>query len=153
MNEKPLTQTISICISIKTKFQTITHLWKHTLPKLSWERNQIMKAKVIKHCMHHESKLFTCLYQSPSPTISEQILPNVLHEIYKKPMKRTSKIHQKEKTMTHFEMGVACLKNGFLRNSKDYIEEEKEIHYLKLAKQEEEKKMEWKHSWGSPRKW
>ena len=49
--------------------------------------------------------------------------------------------------MTHFEMGVACLKNGLLRNSKDYIEEEKEIHYLKLAKQEEEKKMEWKHSW------
>ena len=49
--------------------------------------------------------------------------------------------------MTHFEMGVACLKNGLLRNSKDYIEEEKEIHYLKLAKQEEEKKMKWKHSW------
>ena len=48
--------------------------------------------------------------------------------------------------MTHFEMGVACLKNGLLRNSKDYIEEEKEIHYLKFAKQEEEKKMEWKHS-------
>ena len=42
--------------------------------------------------------------------------------------------------MTHFEMGVACLKNGFLRNSKDYIEEEEEIHYLKLAKQEEERK-------------
>ena len=49
--------------------------------------------------------------------------------------------------MTHFEMGVACLKNGLLRNSKDHIEEEKEIHYLKLAKQEEEKKTEWKHSW------
>ena len=42
--------------------------------------------------------------------------------------------------MTHFKMGVACLKNGFLRNSKDYIEEEEGIHYLKLAKQEEEKK-------------
>ena len=109
MNEKPLTQTISICISIKTKFQTITPLETY-MPKLSWKRNQIIKAKEIKHCMHHESKLFTCLYQSPSPTISEQILPNVLHEIYKKPMKRTSKIHQKEKTMTHFEMCVACLK-------------------------------------------
>ena len=44
--------------------------------------------------------------------------------------------------MTHFEIGVACLKNGFLMNSKDYIEEEEEIHYLKLAKQEEEKKTE-----------
>ena len=62
-------------------------------------------------------------------------------------MKRTSKIHQKVKTMTHFEMGVACLKNGLLRNSKDYIEEEEEIYYPKLAKKEEEKKMEWKHSW------
>ena len=60
----------------------------------------------------------------------KQILPKALHEIYKKSMKRTSKIHKKEKTMTHFEMGVACLKNGFLRNSKDYLEEEKEIHYL-----------------------
>ena len=49
--------------------------------------------------------------------------------------------------MTHFEMGVACLKNGLLRHSKDYIEEEEEIYYLKLAKQEEEKKTEWKHSW------
>ena len=49
--------------------------------------------------------------------------------------------------MTHFEMGVACLKNGLLRNSKDHIEKEKEIHYLKLAKQEEEKKMVCEHSW------
>ena len=94
------------------------------------ERNQIMKVKTFKYCMHYESKLITCLYQGPSPTNSEQCLPKALHEIYKKPMKRTSKIHQKEKTMTHFEMGVACLKNGFLRNSKDYLEEEKEIHYL-----------------------
>ncbi|XXG47448.1 hypothetical protein AAC387_Pa02g2094 [Persea americana] len=48
--------------------------------------------------------------------------------------------------MTHFEMGVACLKNGFLKNSKDYIEEKEEIHYLKLAKREKEKKMGWNHS-------
>ena len=92
--------------------------------------------------MHHEAKLITCLYQNPSPTISEKSYQMYSMKSTRKPMKRTSKIHQKEKTMTHFEMGVACLKNGFLRNSKDYIEEEKEIHYLKLAKQEEEKKME-----------
>ncbi|KAJ8644333.1 hypothetical protein MRB53_006081 [Persea americana] len=49
--------------------------------------------------------------------------------------------------MTHFEMSVACLKNGLLRNSKDYIEEKEEIYYLKLAKPEEEKKMAWKYSW------
>ena len=77
----------------------------------------------------------------------KQILPKVLHEIYKKTHEKNFKNPSKEKTMTHFEMGVACLKNGILRNSKDHIEEEKEIHYLKLAKQEEEKKMEWKHSW------
>ena len=77
----------------------------------------------------------------------KQILPKALHEIYKKIHEKNFKNPPKEKTMTHFEMGVACLKNGLLRNSKDYIEEEKEIHYLKLAKQEEEKQMEWKHSW------
>ena len=32
------------------------------------ERNQIMKVKTFKYCMHYESKLITCLYQSPSPT-------------------------------------------------------------------------------------
>ena len=78
--------------------------------------------------------------------ISEQSLPNVLHEIYKKTQEKNLKNPSKEKTMTHFEIGVACLKNGFLMNSKDYIEEEEEIHYLKLAKQEEEKKTEWNHS-------
>ena len=111
------------------------------------ERNQIMKVKTFKYCMHYESKLITCLNQDPSPTNSEtnptKSTPRDLQEIHEKNFKNPSK----EKTMTHFEMGVACLKNGFLRNSKDYLEEEKEIHYLKLAEQEEEKKMEWKHSW------
>ena len=106
-----------------------------------------MKVKVVKYCMHHESKLITCLYQGPSPTNSETIptksTPRNLQETHEKNFKNPSK----EKTMTHFEVGVACLKNGFLRNSKDYLEKEKEIHYLKLAKQEEEKKTEWKHSW------
>ena len=90
------------------------------------------------------SLAFTKVLAQQSP---KQILSKVLHEIYKKTHGRTSKIHPKKKTMTHLEMGVACLKNGFLRNSKDYIEEEEEIHYLKLAKQEEEKKTEWIHSW------
>ena len=48
MNEKPLTQPISICISIKTKFQTITPLETY-MPKFSWKRNQLIRAKVIKH--------------------------------------------------------------------------------------------------------
>jgi len=106
-----------------------------------------MKAKTIKHCMHHEAKLITCLYQKSKPNNLRKSYQLYSTKSTRKPMKRTSKIHQKEKTMTHFEMGVACLTNGFLRNSKDYIEEEEEIHYLTLAKQEEEKKMEWKHSW------
>ena len=38
-------------------------------------------------------------------------------------------------------MGVACKKNGFLRNSKDHIEEEKESAHLKLAKQGARTKM------------
>ena len=108
MNEKPLTQTISICISIKTKFQTITPLETY-MPKLSWKRNQIMKAKVIKHCMHHESKLFTCLYQSPSPTISEQSLPNVLHEIYKKTHEKNFKNPPKREDNDPFRNGCCML--------------------------------------------
>ena len=118
------------------------------MPKLSWKRNQIIKKL-------KKSNIACIMSLSCSLAFTNVLAQQSQNKAYqkystkstRKPMKRTSKIHQKEKTMTHFEMGVACFKNGFLRNSKDYIEEEKEIHYLKLAKQGEEKKTEWIHSW------
>ena len=44
------------------------------------------------------------------PNNLRKILPIVLYEIYKKTHEKNFKNPPKEKTMTHFEMGVACLK-------------------------------------------
>ena len=88
------------------------------------------------------------------PNNLRKILPNVLHKIYKKTHEKNFKNPPKSEDNDPFRNGCCMLKkNGLLRNSKDYIEEEKEIHYLKLAKQEEEKKTEWKHSWDLQEKW
>ena len=51
------------------------------------------------------------------------------------------------KTRTHFEMGVACLKNSILMGSKDSIKREKKKPNLELAEHEEEKKMKGLTSW------
>ena len=59
------------------------------------ERNQIMKVKTFKYCMHYESKLITCLYQDPSPTNSEtnptKSTPRNLQETHEKNFKNPSK--------------------------------------------------------------
>ena len=44
-------------------------------------------------------------------------------------------------------MAVACMKNTILVGSKDSIEKEKKIPYLKLAKQEGEKKTKGPSNW------
>ena len=62
-------------------------------------------------------------------------------------MKRTSKSTKNVKTRTHFEMGVACLKNSILMGSKDSIKREKKKPNLELAEHEEEKKMKGLTSW------
>ena len=46
-------------------------------------------------------------------------------------------------------MAVACMKNTILVGSKDSIEKEKKIPYLKLAKQEVRTKMKELSSWDS----
>ena len=57
-------------------------------------------------------------------------------------MKGTSKSTKNVKTKSHFEMGVTCMKNSILRNSKGSTKEEKERAHLKLVKKGGEKKIE-----------
>ena len=62
-------------------------------------------------------------------------------------MKRTSKSTKNVKTRTHFEMGVACLKNSILMGSKDSIKREKKKPNLELVEHEARTKMKGLSSW------
>ena len=109
MNEKPLTQTISICISIKTKisdYNTFGNIHAQIIMEEKSNHKKLKKSNIACIMSLSCSLAFTKILAQQS---QKQILSKVLHEIYKKTHEKNFKNPPKREDNDPFRNGCCML--------------------------------------------